>query len=147
MKRFLGFLFSASLGALYGLFFAQKSGQKLRTDLKKSTNPAKELLKELRSVASESGKEAAQWAENSAELQTLLDEARNYFDELVEQSKGVRDATAESISEELAELGEKASAAAKKVKASATQQATKFKNELEKEVKKEVKTISKKIKK
>jgi gas vesicle protein len=147
MKRILGFLFSASLGALYGLFFAQKSGQKLRTDLKKAKNPTKELFKELKSVASESGKEAAQWAENSAELQTLLDEARNYFDELVEKSKGVRDATAESISEELAELGEKASAAAKKVKASATQQATKFKNELEKEVKKEVKTVAKKLKK
>jgi gas vesicle protein len=147
MKRFLGFLFSASLGALYGLFFAQKSGQKLRTDLKKSANPGKDLLKELKTVATESGKEAAEWAENSAELQTLLDEARNYFDELVEKSKGVSDATAECIGEELAELGEKAAAAAKKVKASATQQATKFKNELEKEVKKEVKTIAKKMKK
>lgn len=147
MKRFFGFLFSASLGAMYGLFFAQKSGKKLRSDLQKSSNPTKHLLEELKVVATESGKEAAEWAEKSAELQTLLDEARNYFDELVERSKGATDATAECLSEELAELGEKAAAAAKQVKSSAVKKATKFKNELEKEVKKEVKTIAKKVKK
>ena len=147
MKRIFSFLFSVSLGALYGLFFAQKSGQKLRTDLRKSVNPGKDLLKELKTVATESGKEAAEWAENSVELQTLLDNARNYFDELVEKSKGVTDATAECLSEELAELGEKASLAAKQMKSSAVKKATKFKNELEKEVKKEVKTVAKKLKK
>jgi len=143
MKRLFGFLFTASIGALYGLFFAQKSGKELRKDLTKAKEPGKELLNELKSVASESGKEAADWAENSDELKRLLGEARGYFDELVEKSKDMSDVTAECVGEELAELSQKAAAAAKKVKESATKKATKFKNELEKEVK----TVAKKLKK
>lgn len=143
MKRLLGFLFTASLGALYGVFFAQKSGKELRSSLKKSKTPTKDLMKELHNVTKESGKEACDWAENSEEVKNLLDDARLYFDDLVEKSKDLKDDTAEKVSEEFAELSEKAAAAAKKVKKTATKKATKFKNELEKEVK----TVAKKIKK
>ncbi len=146
MKRLFGFLFSVSLGALYGVFFAQKSGKKLRADLKKSKNPGKDLLEELRSVATESGKEAADWAENSEDLQRLLTEAHKYFDELMEQSKVVSGAAADTVSEELAELGVQAAAAAEKVKKSAVKKVSKFKNELEKDVKKNIKVIKKKLK-
>jgi len=147
MKRLFGFLFSVSLGALYGVFFAQKSGKKLRSDLSKSKNPGKALLGELKSVASESGQEATDWAENSEEVQSLLQEAHKYFDDLMEQSKIVRGAAADTVSEELAELGVQAAAAAKKVKKTTIKKATKFKNELEKDVKKNVKVIKKKLKK
>ncbi len=147
MKRLFGFLFSVSLGALYGVFFAQKSGKKLRSDLKRSKNPGKDLLGELKNVASESGKEATDWAENSEEVQNLLKEAHKYFDDLMEQSKIVRGAAADTVSEELAELGVQAAAAAKKVKKTTIKKATKFKNELEKDVKKSVKVIKKKLKK
>jgi gas vesicle protein len=135
MKRLFGFLFSAFLGTLYGLFFAQKSGRKLRMELKKSATPGRDLLNELKVVASESGKEAVDWAENSEELQRLLEEARAYFDELLKKSKDMTDTTAEYLGEEFEELSERAAAAAKKVKESATKKVSKFKNELEKEVK------------
>lgn len=135
MKRLLGFLFSASLGALYGMFFAQRSGQTLRTELKKSSTPGKDLLKELQKVTTESKNEVVDWAENSEELQRLLAEARSYFDQLVEKTKDLGDTTAEYLGEEFEELSEKASAAAKMMKVSASKKATKFKNELEKEIK------------
>ena len=137
-------MFSVSLGAIYGLFFAQKSGKRLRADLKKSKTPGKKLLDELKEVASESGKEAADWAENSEELQKLLNEARTYFDTLVEKSKDVSTVTAECVEEEFLELSEKAVAAAKGLKKSATEKTLKFKNELEKEVKTVVKKVVKK---
>ncbi len=140
MKHLFKFLFSASLGAMYGLFFAQKSGKKLRDDLKKSKTPGKKLLNELKEVASESGKEASDWAENSEELQKLLNEARTYFDSLVEKSKDVSTAATGRVEDEFLELSEKAAEAAKRLKKSATQKTVKFKNELEKEVK----TIAKK---
>lgn len=147
MKRLFGLLFSVSLGALYGMFFAQKSGKKLRADISKAKNPGKQLLEELKNVASESGKEAADWAENSEELQRLLNEAHKYFDELMEQSKIVGGAAADTVGEELAELSVQAAAAAKKVKKTTVKKASKFKNQLEKDVKKKVKVIKKKLKK
>ena len=61
MKKVLGFLFSASLGALYGIFFAQKSGTELRKNLKKSKSPTKDLMKELKEVAYESAKRQKRW--------------------------------------------------------------------------------------
>ncbi len=158
MKKFFTFLFSASLGALYGLFFAQKSGKKLREDIRKSKNPGKKILNELKEVATESGKEAADWAENSEEVQKLLKEARKYFDTLVEKSKDMSAGAAEQVEEQFLELSERAAVAAKRVKASAEKKvkatatkvktvakkkATKFKNDL----KKEAKTVAKKLKK
>lgn len=143
MKRLLGFLVPASIGALYGLFFAQKSGSELRSDLKKSKTPTKDLMNELKNVTCESGKEAKEWAENSEELKKLLDDARAYFDDLVEKSKDLKEGTAEKVGAEFAELSQKAAEAAKKVKETATKNASKFKNEIEKEVK----TVAEKVKK
>ena len=148
------FLFSVSLGALYGLFFAQKSGKKFREDLKKSKAPGKKFLDELKDVAVESGKETADWAENSEEVQKLLKESRVYFDTLVEKSKDMSSDAAGRVEEQFLELSERAAIAAKKVKASAAKKAVKVKVSAKKktvkfknELKKEVKTVVKKLKK
>ena len=141
--KLLKFLFSATIGLLYGMLFAQKSGKKFRSELGKSEHPGELLLKELGKIASESGETATEWAKNSEELQKVLETGKDQFDALVEGVKGLGEGASEAAQEELEKLAENAKDAAKKLKKTAGKKATRFKNKLQKEVK----TIAKRLRK
>jgi len=167
MKGFFRFLFSITIGLAYGLFFAQKSGKNLRTELKKSKSPATDFLKELKSVDKEALDSFSNWAKNSEELQKVLESGKEQFDAFVEKVKELGTeavGVAEKELEEMSVNAKKAAITLKKqaikkgtiakktatklkkqaikkgttMKKTATKKVKSFKNELDKKVKKTV---------
>ncbi len=120
MKGFFKFLFSATIGLVYGLLFAQKPGKKLREDLKKSKTPGKDVLNELRKMDKEARGTVATWAKNSDKLQKALKGGKKQLDAFVEKAK------------DMAEMAEKKAGEFQKEAMKKTRQ---FTNELEKKVK------------
>lgn len=152
MKGLFKFLFAATFGAMYGLLFAQKSGKKLRADLKKSENPFKTLLEEGRKIEKESREVFMDWAENCEELQQLLATGKTQFNSFVDQAKDLSTEGKEKAQKKLEELSANAKKAADELKKAATKkvesikkevksQGVKFKNNIEEGVK----TIAKKM--
>ncbi|MCF7830451.1 YtxH domain-containing protein [Candidatus Gracilibacteria bacterium] len=150
MKGLLRFLFSITIGLFYGLLFAQKPGQKLRSELKKSKSPAKDLFKELKSVDREAIGSISDWAKNSEELQKVLESGKEQFDVFVEKVKELGKDAVEVAEKELEEMSVNAKKAAIKLKKQAvkkgatmkkttTKRIKTFKNELDKKVKQTVK--------
>lgn len=125
MKGFIKFLFAATVGALYGMLFAQKPGKKLRQDLKKSDNPWKTLFEEGKKVDLEARGFVTNWAENSKELQEVLSTGKEQFDDFVEGAKELTEEGKELAQEKLNELSENAKQAADNLKKEASE---KFKN-------------------
>ncbi len=152
MKGLLKFLFAATFGALYGLLFAQKSGKKLRSDLRKSENPFKILLEEGKKMEKESREVFMDWADNCDELQQLLITGKTQFNNFVDQAKHLSEEGKGKAQKKLEELSENVKSAiselrktsigkVESVKKDTKEKGAKFKNEL----KKEVKTIAKKM--
>ena len=120
MKGFIKFLFAATIGALYGMLFAQKPGKKLRSDLKKSDNPWKTLFEEGKKVDLEARDFVMDWAENSKELQTVIDSGKKQFDNFVEGAKELSEEGKELAQEKLNKLSKNAKQAADELKEKAT---------------------------
>ena len=89
MKGLLKFLFTITVGALYGALFAQKSGKKLRAELKKSKNPLKTLLEEGVQMDLEARDTISDIAKNSPALQNIINTGKEQFTDLVNQAKNM----------------------------------------------------------
>ncbi len=120
MRGFIKFLFAATIGALYGMLFAQKPGKKLRSDLKKSDNIWKTLFEEGKKVDLEARDVILDWAKNSKELQTVISTGKDQFDNFVENAKELGLEGKELAQEKLEEVAQNAKEAAEKLKKEAT---------------------------
>ena len=65
MRGVFKFLFSVTIGALWGMFFAQKPGKKLRSEIKKSNEPGKLIFRELQAMTKDSSEEVKHFVKNS----------------------------------------------------------------------------------
>ncbi len=153
MKGLLRFLFSITIGLVYGLFFAQKPGKNLRTELKKSKSPATDLFKELKSVDKEALSSFSDWAKDSEELQKVLESGKEQFDVFVDKVKELGKDAAEVAGKELEEMSVNVKKAAVKLKSQAVKEGTKVKKTATKLKKKAIKkgttmkkTATKKVK-
>lgn len=117
MKNIIRFVFVFGLGLLYGLFFAQKSGKKLRTELSKSENPSKKLWEELRAVEKDSRECMVDWVEGSESLQKLVQGGKEQLDHFVESVHDLSDEAKVQAQKALEELSKNAKEAAQKLSA------------------------------
>ncbi len=120
MKGFIKFLFAATIGALYGMLFAQKPGKKLREDLKASKNPLKTLFEEGKKIDYEARDFFLDWVENSKEVQNILSIGKKQLDDFVEGAKDLSDDGKKMAQEKLNELAENAKKAADNLKKEAS---------------------------
>jgi gas vesicle protein len=120
MKSILRFLFAVTLGVLYGLFFAQKTGEKLRTDLKKSTHPCQDLFNELKSVDMEALGFVKDWAHNSDDIQKMVTVGKEQLNTVVKKANDVGGEAKQKALHALEELSKNAHEAAKELKEKAT---------------------------
>jgi gas vesicle protein len=141
MKGLLKIAFGATVGAAYGLMFAQKAGKNLRADLKRAKNPGKLLWGELKKISKESGGAVANFIKNSKELQEVMSSGKSQFEQLVKGAKELGSEASQIVKEELEDLAKNAKNAAEDLGKEVKSQGNKFKNEL----KKEVKTIAQKM--
>lgn len=145
MKGLFRLAVGAVAGLAYGLFFAQKSGKDLRKQLKKSENPAMDLLTELKKTGEESGTIVKQWVEGSEELQGVIATGKEQFVNLTEQAKSLSKEATESLAAELEGLARNAADSAKKLKADAAKKTATLKKDATKKVTKAKKTATKKV--
>jgi gas vesicle protein len=134
MRGFLKFLFSATIGVLYGMLFAQKPGKKLRDELKKSEDPAMLLIKELQGMAKDSGSEIKEFVKNSEELQKVMQSGKNQFEDFVKAAKNLGDDAKIKAKEQLEEVAKNAKKAAEDLKTKTKEKAGKVKESLDKKV-------------
>lgn len=80
--RFLKFLFTISIGAVYGMLFAQKTGKELRKELKTSNSPLSTLLKEGIAVDTEAIQALVGEAKKSEEIQTVIKKMNGYLGQI-----------------------------------------------------------------
>lgn len=135
MKGLVKFLFAVTVGAVYGLLFAQKPGKKLRSELKKSDNPWMTLLEEGKSVDKEARGVVMDWAENSKELQEILSTGKAQFDNFIESAKDLSTEGKEMAQIKLEELAANAKKAADSLKDEATKKINTIRNDAVKTVK------------
>lgn len=121
MKSILRFLFAVTLGVLYGLFFAQKTGKKLRSDLKKSTQPCHDLFHELKSVDMEALGFVKDWAHNSDDVQKMVTVGKEQLNTVVQKANDVGGEAKQKALHALEELSKNAHEAAKELKTKATE--------------------------
>lgn len=151
------FLFSISIGLIYGLLFAQKSGKSLRAELKRSKNPTMTFLKELWDVDKAALDKAIDLANKSETLQEVIGKGTDQFDAFVGQAKVLGEDAMERAKEELELLADHAQVAADELKdagigfsqtakskvSDAKKEATKQMKKVKKEVTKKAKVVKK----
>lgn len=130
-------LVTAAAGVAYGMFFAQKSGKKLREEISEAKNPGKVLFDHIKKMAEESGSAAKGWAKESQELQEVLKSGKAQFHHIVDGAEDLGKEGIKQMKVHFEELSKNAQDAIKELE----KRGGKFKNEVEKEVK----TIAKKI--
>ena len=151
-------MLSATVGLAYGLLFAQKSGKKFRSELSKSKNKGETLLKELQKIDEEARGSISDWAQNSEDLQRVMETGKEQFDVFVEKVKDLGEDAAEVAEKELESMAKNAKDAADKLKRKAKTEGKKVMKKVEKKTavvkkkavkpaKKAVKKVVKKIKK
>lgn len=126
MKHVLRFLFAMTIGVFYGLFFAQKSGKKLRSELAKSDTPYQKLFQELKAVDIEAYEYVRDWAHHSDDIQHVLDYGKDHFDHVVEKVNTLSGEAKEQAQKALEDFSKKAQEAAKKINAKAVQKGKEF---------------------
>ena len=133
MLSFIRFVFVGLMGVLGGLFFAQKSGEKFRKEMKTSKKPLQTALTELKEVSME----IKSWAENNDEMKALFEESKVVVKDLVDKAKELGKEASEETAGELEELSKKAKAAAKDLKSKAQTKTKTVKRKFENKLKKE----------
>ena len=139
MKKLIKFLLSISIGVLYGLFFAQRSGKQLRRKLATSKNPMMDLFQELKSVDMEMLGMVKEWAQNSEDLRRVMDSGKEQFDALVKGVKELGDDATDMAQKELKKLEKYAKDAADELGKTAAKKVSTAK----KAVTKKAKTVQK----
>lgn len=140
------FLFSVTIGLVYGLLFAQKSGKSLREELKKSKNPTMTFLKELWEVDKAALDKAVDLANKSETLQELIVKGNDQFEAFVGQAKVLGEDAMERAKQELELLADHAQIAADELKDAGIDFSEKARTkvaQVKKEVTKKAKTIQK----
>jgi len=144
MKLFK-FLFTISIGAIYGLLFAPKSGKDFRKQLKKAENPAKDLFVELKNMDLEAYTELKKWADTSPEFQDFLSSSKDQLNALAQKAKELGDDASVTVEKELKNLAKNAESAAKKLQKKAVKKAKTTKKKVVKKAAKTVKTVKKSV--
>ncbi len=147
MKNGFKVFVSVVAGFAYGLFFAQKSGKELRSELKKSDVPGKKFLEELKKMINESSDEISSVVKKSPEIQDLLKSGKVQFNEFVKIVRELGDETSKTTKEEIENLAKNAKNSVEKLKKNVEKKGTVIKKKIENKLEKEVKTIAKKLKK
>jgi gas vesicle protein len=151
MKNGFKVLISAAAGLAYGLFFAQKSGKKLRSEIKNSETPGKTFIEEFKKMINESGSEISTVVKNSKEIQDLLKSGKVQFEEFIKTVRDLGDEASENAKDEIETLAKNAKKSAGELKGKVQKVGKEgkkvkknFENKLEKEVKNIVKKFNKK---
>lgn len=143
----LKFFFSITIGAIYGVLFARKSGKELRKEIRDSDTPVLTFFKELVSVDTGMLKEMTQWAKESEMLQDVMQKGTDQFDALVKQAKTLGTDASDRAREELEKLADNARGAAESLAKDAKKQVKTVKKDAVKKVKKVKKDAVKKVSK
>ena len=146
MKSVFKILFGMTLGAVYGMLFAQKSGKKLRAELGKSENPLKLLFNEGMKMDLEARDTVVDWAKNSEDLKKVIESGKAQFDEVVKNAKEMGGEAQKMALEKMEEVAKNATKAAEELKKTAGKKAMAFKKSAVKEAKLLKKTATKTIK-
>ncbi|MCF7846920.1 MAG: hypothetical protein K9M51_02645 [Candidatus Gracilibacteria bacterium] len=154
MKKLFKIWSTIAAGYFLGLLFAQRPGRELRSRLKQSKTPLKDLGHDVVDSKMEMWNEARGWVESSEHIQQAVRQLRVHFDELAEKAESLGEDAGERVQAEFERLSQEAKEAAGKLKTSATKKAgslrksaTKRAGKASKRAKKEVKTVARKIKK
>jgi gas vesicle protein len=132
MKSIFKLFLSLTVGAVYGLFFAQKSGKKLRQELKTSKDPLKFVLTELGNAKDESKEIINGLIEKSEDLQTIIKTGKSQFDSFAELAKKGGEDAAKQAKQELKEVVKNAEEAIKKINKDDVEKAVKIIKEVKK---------------
>ncbi len=133
MKGLVKIIFGMTLGAVYGMLFAQKPGKKLRTELSKSDNPLKLLFKEGMKMDLEARDTVVDWAKNSEDLKKVIDSGKTQFDAVVKNAKAMGEDAQKSAQKKLEEVAKNAQKAAADLRKCAGEKACEFKEAAGKE--------------
>jgi len=116
MKGIIKFAIGLTVGALYGLTFAQKSGKRFRGELRKSENPLELLWEEIKSVNEEAYGTAEKSTKNSYEKVRKLAVAKSEdWKEFINNAKKQRGEDLEQVKDYLLDLAKNAEEAAKEI--------------------------------
>ena len=130
--KFLKFLLTASLGALYGLLFAQRPGKELRKKLKETKSPYKALFDECKDMDKEALELLITWAKESEDIKKAIKISKSQIKSFTKKAETLGKEGKKEAQKQLEELTEKATKAVKSIK---------------KDVSKKSKTIKKTVKK
>ncbi|HEY5714649.1 MAG TPA: YtxH domain-containing protein [Candidatus Gracilibacteria bacterium] len=136
MFSFIRFVVIGVAGVFGGMFFAQKSGKRLRKEIGESKHPFQKILKELQEASGESYATVKHWLEHSDEAQSLMKNGKETFKDVSAKVKELGKEAFEEAKNEIKALRKKegtegdASKSIKKPKASPEK---KFKNKLKDE--------------
>lgn len=135
--KIIRFLLTVSVGAIYGILFAQKPGKKFREELSKSKTPIRTFFTECKQVDTEAIQTFSQWAKESEDVQKLLAVGQTQFREFVKSAKELGKDGQEVARKKLEELSQEAAEAADELKEAAFKKGQ--------EMKKNIKTVVKNL--
>ena len=102
-------------GALYGVFFAQRKGQDLRAELKKSKNPFQTLWQEMTAVDKEARTTIGEYLEGCEDLQRLIADGKDQFNSFVKAATDLGEDAQKEAKQKLESLAKEAQTAASKI--------------------------------
>ncbi len=147
MRGILNVIFGATVGVLYGLFFAQKPGKKLRKELGDSKNLARDFVNEIGRVEREAREVASGLVKDSEDLKRLIQTGKGQFEALVKEAEGLGGEAADVAQKRLEEVAKNAKKAADKLKKDAKRVAKRHTKKATRTAKKAIGTVKKTAKK
>ncbi len=138
LLSFIYSFFLVTIGMIFALLFAQKTGKKFRTELSKSDNLCKTLFEELKAVDIEALSTTKEAIDNSEDLQSVIQKGKDQFDIFVDKVKNLSENAREEARLRLESLAQHAQEAALKLR--------KEGKKIQHEIKHDIKTIAEKLK-
>lgn len=115
LLQVLRFFIVLTVGVLYGLLFAQKTGKKLRKDLSNAENPYKKLFEELKAVDKEAFDYVKNQAKESESIQKVIEDGRKQFDGFTQKASELGEDAQKQAKKALEDLAQYAKESAQKL--------------------------------
>ncbi len=112
MKNLVRVLAGVATGVLGGLFFAQKSGDQLRQDVKNADNPLETLWSEVLGVGQNARDTLMRSVQNPENIKAVFGQMSTELEALTSKAKTLGNSSITQAREELVKLSQRAQAAA-----------------------------------
>ena len=133
--KLLKLVATLSVGALYGLLFAQRPGKELRKKLKTTANPYKALFEECKDMDKEALEELLKWAKESEDVKKAVKLSKAHINRLSKKAEALGKEGKKEAQKQLEDLTKKATKAVKEVKKDAVKKGVRLKGAVRKIVK------------